>query len=80
MFSTLQGGSPNSVRQSKQTFLCRYLHSEELNREINEGLNVIEQWNGATDFVRFARRGKFVGNVREDQFKGTKTYAICSHF
>jgi TnpA family transposase len=27
---------------------------------------VIEQWNGATDFVRFARRGEFVSNVRED--------------
>jgi DNA invertase Pin-like site-specific DNA recombinase len=26
----------------------RYLHSEQLRREIHEGLNVIEQWNGAT--------------------------------
>jgi len=50
----------------KTIFLCRYLHSEELRREINGGLNVIEQWNGATDFVRFARRGEFVSNVRED--------------
>jgi hypothetical protein len=23
---------------------------------------VIEQWNGANDFVIFARRGKFAGN------------------
>jgi TnpA family transposase len=37
-----------------------------LRREINGGLNVVEQWNGATDFVRFARRGEFVSNVRED--------------
>lgn len=50
----------------KTIFVCRYLHSEELRREINEGLNVIEQWNGATDFVRFARRGEFVSNVRDD--------------
>jgi TnpA family transposase len=30
------------------------------------GLNVIEQWNGANDFVFFARRGKLVSNRRED--------------
>jgi TnpA family transposase len=35
-------------------------------REINEGLNVVEQWNGATDFVFFARRGEMVSNRRED--------------
>jgi TnpA family transposase len=39
---------------------------EALRREINEGLNVVEQWNGATDFVFFARRGKVVSNRRED--------------
>jgi TnpA family transposase len=30
------------------------------------GLNVIEQWNGANDFVFFARRGELVSNRRED--------------
>jgi TnpA family transposase len=37
----------------KTIFLCRYLHSEDLRREINEGLNVIEQWNSANDFIFF---------------------------
>lgn len=50
----------------KTIFLCRYLHSESLRREINEGLNVVEQWNGATDFVFFARRGDMASNRRED--------------
>jgi len=50
----------------KTVFLCRYLHSEELRREIQEGLNVIEQWNGANDFVFFARRGELASNRRED--------------
>jgi len=50
----------------KTIFLCRYLHSEALRREINESLNVVEQWNGATDFVFFARRGEMVSNRRED--------------
>jgi TnpA family transposase len=50
----------------KTIFLCRYLHSEDLHREINEGLNVIEQWNSANDFIFFARRGEMVSNRRED--------------
>ena len=50
----------------KTIFLCRYLHSEPRRREINEGLNVIEQWNGANDFVFFAKRGEFASNRRED--------------
>jgi TnpA family transposase len=50
----------------KTIFLCRYLHSKELRREIKEGLNVVEQWNGATDFVFFARRGEMVSNRPED--------------
>jgi TnpA family transposase len=44
-----------------------YLHSEELRREIHEGINVIEQWNGATDFLFFARRGEPASNRREEQ-------------
>ena len=50
----------------KTIFLCRYLHSEDLRREINEGLNVIEQWNSANDFIFFARRGEMASNRRED--------------
>ena len=50
----------------KTIFLCRYLHSEEMRREIDEGPNMVEQWNGATNFVFFARRGEMVSNRRED--------------
>ena len=42
----------------KTVFLCRYLHSLPLRREIHEGLNVIEQWNSANDFIFFARKGR----------------------
>ncbi len=47
-------------------FLCRCLHSEPLRREIHEGVNVIEQWNGANDFVFFAKRGELASNRHED--------------
>ena len=35
-------------------------------QRLYEGLNVVEQWNGATDFVFFARRGEMASNRRED--------------
>jgi TnpA family transposase len=62
----------------KTIFLCRYLHSEELRREINEGLNVIEQWNGANDFIFFAKRGEFVSNRHEDhEFSNACTSSVA---
>ena len=54
-------------RAVKTIFLARYLHSLALRREIHEGLNTIERWNGANDFVYFARRGEMTSNRREDQ-------------
>ena len=53
-------------RAVKTIFLCQYLHSEALRREVNEGLNVVEQWNSANDFIFFARRGEMVSNRREN--------------
>src|SRR5919197_5793993 len=34
-------------------FLCRYLRFPALRREIQEGLNVVENWNSANDFILF---------------------------
>jgi TnpA family transposase len=50
----------------KMVFPCRYLHDEGLRREIDEELNVIEQWKNVNDFVFFARRGELSSNRRED--------------
>ena len=51
----------------KTIFLCRYLSSEELRREINEGLNVVESWNGVNDFIRYGKGGELTSNRKEDQ-------------
>ena len=51
----------------RTVFLARYLHDRSLRAEINDGLNVVEQWNSANDFIFFARRGEVSSNRREDQ-------------
>jgi TnpA family transposase len=51
----------------KTIFLCRYLGSIELRQEINEGLNVIENWNGANDFIYFGKGGEMASNRLDDQ-------------
>jgi len=46
---------------------CRYLHSEALRREIHEGLNVIETWNGANSFILYGKGGEIATNDLENQ-------------
>lgn len=51
----------------KTLFLCEYLRSVELRREIHEGLNVIENWNSANTFIFYGKGSEIATNRREDQ-------------
>ncbi|WP_431324658.1 Tn3 family transposase [Rhizobium sp. YTU87027] len=51
----------------KTIFLTRYLDSEAFRREINEGLNVVENWNSANGFIFFGKSGEVATNRLEDQ-------------
>jgi TnpA family transposase len=54
-------------RAIKTAFLCRYLHTEALRREVNAGLNVVENWNSANDFIFYGRSGEIASNRLDDQ-------------
>lgn len=42
----------------KTIFLCKYLQSEALRREVNEFLNVVESWNNANRFIFLVKEKK----------------------
>ncbi|KIL73923.1 Tn3 family transposase [Bacillus badius] len=51
----------------KTIFLCDYLHSEEIRREIQEGLNTVEQWNSVTTYIFYGKNSEMRSNSFEDQ-------------
>ena len=54
------------METSATTFLCRYPLME-LRRAIHGGLNVIESWNSANDFIFFGKGGEIASNRAYDQ-------------
>ena len=44
-------------RAHKTIFIARYLRLRDLQREIEEGLNVVESWNGANGVLAYGKRG-----------------------
>ena len=56
-------------------FLCKYLASEELRIEVNEGLNIVERLNSVMDFIFYGKLGHIATNNTEDQ----ELSVLCLH-
>jgi len=54
-------------RAQKTIFVARYLRERDLQREINEGLNVMESWNRANSVIFFGKGGDIATNRRDEQ-------------
>jgi hypothetical protein len=54
-------------RAQRTIFVARYLRYRDLQREINEGLNVVESWNRANSVIFFGKGGDIATNRRDEQ-------------
>ncbi|MEU9197853.1 Tn3 family transposase, partial [Streptomyces hundungensis] len=60
-------------RAQKTVFVARYLRLRELQREIEEGLNVMESSNGANSVIAYGKGGEIASNRRDEQ----ETFVLC---
>jgi TnpA family transposase len=54
-------------RAIRTTYICKYLSSKELRIEVEEVLNVVENWNSGNNFIFFGKRGVITSNNETDQ-------------
>ncbi|GAA2857813.1 hypothetical protein GCM10010517_16220 [Streptosporangium fragile] len=57
-------------RAQRTVFPARWLRDHDLQRETESGLNVVENYNGAGDYIKFGKRGELASNQREEQELG----------
>jgi TnpA family transposase len=53
-------------RAQRTRFVARYLRDRDLQREIEEGLNVVEAWNRANAVIYYGKGGEISSNNREE--------------
>lgn len=51
----------------KTIFICNFLMHESIRQEIQEGLNVVELWNGVSKYIFYGRAGEISSNHEKAQ-------------
>jgi len=64
-----------SLSSNDPIFLCRYLASEAPRREIQDALNVVENWNSANSFIFYGKSGEVATNRLDEQ----EVSLLCLH-
>ena len=54
-------------RAQRTIFVARFLRSRELQREITEGLNIVEAFNGANSVIYCGKGGEIASNRQDEQ-------------
>ena len=54
-------------RAQRTIFVARYLRSRELQREITEGLNIVEAFNGANSIIYYGKGAEITSNRQDEQ-------------
>ncbi|MEU7991404.1 Tn3 family transposase [Streptosporangium canum] len=62
-------------RAQRTVFLARWLRDRDLQRETESGLNLVENYHGVNDYIKFGKRGELASNRREEQELGM----LCLH-
>src|SRR5699024_11147355 len=57
-------------RAQRSIFLARWLRDRDLQRETTAALNVVENYNGVNDYIRFGKSGEFASTRRDEQELG----------
>jgi len=62
-------------RAQRTIFLARWLRDRDLQRETTAALNVVENYNGVNDYIRFGKSGQLSSSRREEQ----ELSMLCLH-